>query len=160
MRAETTAASRVAVRANSHRIAAATIATTTCTAIPVTRMWSCARPPSGARDTRRSSTSCAANAQVWATTRTVASRPNRSVRSPVRANARTTTAAIPATTQHQDGLVERGEVRVARALQGERALMGVGDRDQVRERVPEHQPGRGRAEDREASEPGSFTHAD
>ena len=62
---------------------AATIATTTCTAIPVTRMWSCARPPSGARDTRRSSTSCAANAHVWATTRTVASRPNRSVRSSV-----------------------------------------------------------------------------
>ena len=66
----------------------------------------------------------------------------------------------PGDQQHQDGLVERGEVRVARALQGERALMGVGDRDQVREGVPEHQPGRGRAEGREASEPGSFTHAD
>ena len=65
---------------------------------------------------------------VWATTRTLASRPNRSA--PRRPGGRTRGPRPRPSRrhQHQDGLIERGEVRVARALQGEHALMWVRDR--------------------------------
>ena len=64
----------------------------------------------------------------------------------------------PGDRQHQRRLIERGQIGMAGSLKGERALVRIGDRDQVGERVPEHQAGRGRAERRETSEPRSFTH--
>src|SRR5207342_1239270 len=147
-RSEIVSASFVDVLASHRRKAAATTATTTCTAMPITRMWSLARCRIGAPATIRSTTSCPPNARTCTRPSRPASREKRSDHH----------GRHPGERQDECRLRHRGQVLVARPLQDERTMVWVRDGDQVGEHVTEDQAGHGEPERREAAELGCFSH--